>query len=75
MPRYFFDVSGSHPSDDPVGEELASDEAAWHEATLVAGEIFRDLDGKFRPGEQWCLKVTGEHHQPVYAIRINATKE
>ena len=43
--------------------------------TLVAGEIFRDLDGKFRPGEQCCLKVTGERHQPVYAIRINASKE
>jgi hypothetical protein len=26
------------------------DEAAWHEVTLVAGEIFKDIDGNLRPG-------------------------
>ena len=28
------------------------------DATLIAGELFKDLDGKFRPGQEWSLEVT-----------------
>jgi hypothetical protein len=38
--------------DSEDGEILENDEAAWHEATLVAGEIFKDVDGSFRPGQE-----------------------
>ena len=72
MPRYFFNMHGIRPSIDEVGEELPDDEAAWHEATVIAGEIFRDIDGKFRPEQEWSLEITDEQRQPLYIIRINS---
>ena len=72
MPRYFFNMHGVRPSIDDVGDELRDDEAAWKEATLVTGEIFRDVDGRFRPEQEWSLEVTDEKRQPLYIIRINS---
>jgi len=72
MPRYHFNTEGLRGGPDDIGEELRDDEAAWHEATLVAGEIFKDIDGKFRPDEEWSLEVTDEQRKPLYAIRINS---
>lgn len=74
MPRYFFHTHGVRPSPDDIGEELKDDEAAWHEATLVAGEIFKDIDGKFRADQEWSLEVTGEQGKPIYAIQINSKR-
>jgi hypothetical protein len=31
------------------GEQLGNDQAAWQEATLVAGELFKEVDGKLTP--------------------------
>jgi hypothetical protein len=53
MPRYSFDIDGTNPALDEIGEELPDDEAAWKQATITAGEIFKDVDGKFRPGQEW----------------------
>lgn len=72
MPRYYFNMHGVRPSEDDMGEEFRDDEAAWHEATLVAGEIFKDIDGKFRPGQEWSLEVTDEHRKPLYSIHISS---
>jgi hypothetical protein len=72
VPRYFFNTHVVRPFPDNVGEELPDDEAAWHEATLVAGEIFKDIDGKFRPEQEWSLEVTNEHGKPLYSIHINS---
>jgi hypothetical protein len=66
VPRYFFNIHGIRPSIDEEGEELPDDEVAWHEATVIAGEIFRDIDGKFRPEQEWSLEVTDERRQPLY---------
>jgi hypothetical protein len=74
MPRYFFHVKGFRPSPDDIGEELTDNEAAWQEATLVAGEIFKDLDGKFRPDSEWALEVTDERGKPLYLIQINSKR-
>jgi hypothetical protein len=74
MPRYFFHIHGVRPSRDEIGEELRDDEAAWHEATLVAGEIFKDIDGKFRPGQEWSLEITDDQGAPIYAIQINSRR-
>jgi hypothetical protein len=70
--RYFFNVHGEVSGPDQVGEELPNDEAAWHEATLIAGELFKEVDGKFRPGQEWSLEVTDERRNPVYFIRVSA---
>jgi len=74
MPRYFFNLRHLHAGIDDQGEELRDDEAAWQEATKVAGEIFKDVDGKFRPGQEWSLEVMDESHEPVYRIVIRGEK-
>ena len=74
MPRYFFHVHGVRKSVDNVGEELADDRVAWDEATIIAAELFRDIDGKFQPGQQWTLEVTDEQQQPLYFIDVSARK-
>jgi hypothetical protein len=72
MARYFFNVHGERSGPDWVGEELPDHEAAWKEATVMAGEIFKDIDGKFRPGQDWSLEVTDERRNPLYFIRVIA---
>jgi len=72
MPRYYFNIRGTHGSPDDYGEELRDKEAAWKEATKVAGEIFKEIDGKFRPGQEWALEVTDENRKPLYTINIDA---
>jgi hypothetical protein len=74
MQRYFFDVHGTNPALDEVGEDLPDDEAAWKQATVTAGEIFKDVDGKFRPGQEWSLDVSDEKRRPLYSIVIQARK-
>jgi hypothetical protein len=72
MPRYFFDVHHESSGPDMEGEELPNNEAAWLKATLIAGELFKDIDGRFRPGKDWSLEVTDERRNPLYFIRVSA---
>ncbi len=72
MPRYFFNVHDESSNLDTEGKELPNNEAAWREATIVAGELFRNIDGKFRPGQEWRLEVTDERRNPLYIIRLYA---
>jgi hypothetical protein len=72
MARYFFNINGVRLSLDEEGEELPDDEAAWQEATIIAGELFKHIDGKFRPGEDWALEVTDDQRKPLYTIQISA---
>jgi hypothetical protein len=72
MARYFFTIHNEGGAYDTEGEDLPNDEAAWREATLMAGELFKDIDGKFRPGQDWSLEVTDERRNPLYFIRVSA---
>jgi hypothetical protein len=72
MPRYFFNVHNVEPSTDDIGEVFKDKESAWNEATKIAGEIIKDIDGRFRPGQEWALEVTDENRKPLYVIRISA---
>jgi len=74
MPRYFFHVHGVRRSHDDEGEELPDDHAAWVEATIITGELFRDIDGKFQPGQEWGLEVTDAQRKSLYFINISAKK-
>jgi hypothetical protein len=74
MPRYFFHVRNIPPAQDAIGEELPNDEAAWHQVTTLAGEIFRDIDGKLRPGQEWGLEVTEQGGAPLFQINISTRK-
>ena len=57
---------------DEIGEELPDDVTAWKEATIIARELFKDIDGKFKPGQEWGLEVTDEQRRPLYFITISA---
>jgi hypothetical protein len=62
------------PHPDDVGEELPDDATAWHEATIITGELFKDIDGKFQPGQEWSLEVTDDQRRSLYFIVISARK-
>ncbi len=74
MPRYFFDVHNIPPVLDDIGQELSNDEAAWREAIAFAGQMFRDANGKVRPGQEWALDVADQNGKPLFLIRISTTK-
>jgi hypothetical protein len=65
--RYFFNIHGARLSPDEEGEELRDNQVAWKEATIIA-----NIDGEFRPGQEWALEVADEHRKPLYVIRISA---
>jgi hypothetical protein len=71
MARYFFNIRTGESVPDQVGEELPNDEAAWKEATMIAGEVFKDINGKFKPGQEWSIEVTDERRNPVYLIKVS----
>jgi len=73
LPRYFFNIlHGSQRSLDEHGEELPDKHAAWAEATKVAGQTIRDIDGKLRPDQDWRLEVRDEFGGPLWEIRVSA---
>jgi hypothetical protein len=44
-----FKVHNVTPHSDDLGEELP-DAAAWHEATIIAGELFKDIEATSSQG-------------------------
>ena len=48
MPRYFFTIEGGqHPVRDEVGTVLPGPEEARAQAVTAAGEMLKDLHGRF----------------------------
>jgi hypothetical protein len=74
MPRYYFEVDGLLPDCGASGEDLQDDEHAWHEATQFAGQLFKDIDGKLRPGQEWRLVVSDADRNQLYAIHVKSEK-
>ena len=74
MPRYFFNVYHERAELDEEGEELPDLQAAWREATVTAGQIIQDLDGRLRPGRDWRMEVTDESATPLYVIHVCAER-
>ena len=64
-------TTGAEP--DEEGEELPDMQAAWREATVTAGQIIQDLDGKLRP-RHWRLEVTDKFANPLYVIHVSANR-
>ena len=74
MPKYFFNVFHDRAEIDQDGEELPDKHAAWREATVTAGQIMQDMDGKLQPGKAWRMEVTDEFANPLYVIHVHAEK-
>jgi hypothetical protein len=51
------DHQGPFPPADDISEELPDDDAARKEATLIADDLFKDINAKFQPGQEWSLEV------------------
>ncbi|MBK3662157.1 tRNA 5-methylaminomethyl-2-thiouridine synthase [Bradyrhizobium diazoefficiens] len=75
MPQYVFSVRNLEPNDPPIAGEFTDDEAAWKEATHFAADLFRDVDGKLRPGEEWFLEVVDAEGRLIFKIRVSAKLE
>jgi len=72
MPTYYFNIHGAFGQPDQDGQELPDDASAWDEATIFAGEFFKDVSGKLRPGQDWSVEVADENRKPLYTIYISA---
>jgi hypothetical protein len=74
MPRYFFHVTHERHEPDHEGEELSDKHAAWKEATVTAGQMLQDIDGKLQPGREWRMEVADEFQNTLFVLHINAEK-
>ena len=52
----------------------AEEDAAWKEATVMAGQTLQGLDGKLQPDKEWRMEVTDEFANRLYVLHINAEK-
>lgn len=75
MPLYFFNVYHDRDYPDEEGTELPNVDAAWKEATKIAGESIKDVDGKLRPGHDWRLEVTDEFRNPLWELHVRAQRK
>ena len=72
MPLYFFNVHHDVSQHDEEGEDLPDKHAAWKEATVMAGQMLQNIDGRLKPGRDWRMEVTDEFRNPLFAIVISA---
>ncbi|MHC2467780.1 hypothetical protein ACVIHD_006792 [Bradyrhizobium embrapense] len=71
MSKYYFHISNGHPFDDPEGEELPNDEAAWEVAVMTVRDIESNLN--LDQSSQWSVSVTRED-TPVFRIDVSAKR-
>lgn len=74
MPRYFFNIRHDTVHLDFEGEELPDKHAAWREATVMAGQLLQDLNGKLKPGHDWRMEVTDESKVTLFILQISAQR-
>jgi hypothetical protein len=74
MPLYFFHIHHDTDRLDLKGEELPDMHAAWKEATVTAGKIIQNIDGKLRRGHDWRMQVTDEFANTIYELQVSARK-
>ncbi|MDQ8730515.1 DUF6894 family protein [Bradyrhizobium sp. LHD-71] len=73
MAKFFFNVyNGADSYVDEIGEELPDRFAAWHEATISAGQSLKDLDGKLLPGTEWRMEVLDDSGHTLYTLHVTA---
>jgi hypothetical protein len=72
MPRYFFHVRESVDIIDNDGTAFPGPDEARSEAVVAAGEMLKDIGGKFWKSPDWRLWVTDEAGQTICALRFSA---
>jgi hypothetical protein len=74
MPRYFFHVHDSVDIIDDEGSDFTDPDAARAEAVVAAGEMLRDVGGRFWKRPEWRLWVTDETGHTICALRFSAAE-
>jgi hypothetical protein len=74
MPRYFFHVIDGVETRDAEGTVLAGVTEARAEAIVTAGEMLRDLGGKFWNNGEWQVRVEDEAGNKVCALTFSADR-
>jgi hypothetical protein len=74
MPRYFFHIYTIAPDSITRAEELPDKQAAWYEATIMAGQTLQSLDGKPQPNKERRMEVTDEFANPLYVLHTDTEK-
>ena len=64
MARYYFDINDGTELLDVEGLEIPDLNRARAEAIRAAGEMIRDLPGKF-DGQEWVMQVKDQSKRPV----------
>jgi hypothetical protein len=72
--KIFFQRSPRTSTIDNEGEELPDRHEAWRAATVAAGGMVKEIDGKLVPGREWRLEVTDEFRNLLYVIHVSAEK-
>ena len=73
MPTYHFKVirpDNTFPDED--GMTFDNIEQAWEEATVAAGLLVKDLDGKLSPGKSCAIEIQDEFFNTVRTLRVIA---
>ncbi len=73
MPRYFFTLQDGRAQPDAEGVVLSGPDKARAEAVATAGEMLRDLAGRFWDSPEWHMQVTDEHGTTVCTLRMCGT--
>jgi hypothetical protein len=72
VPRYFFHVHDSVDIIDQEGTEFPGLQEARGEAVVTAGEMLRDVGGRFWNSGEWRIWVTDEAGQTVCALKFSS---
>jgi hypothetical protein len=75
LPRYHFHVEDGRSYPDPDGTELASAEAARHEAVRLAGRLLEDHAREFWDTGRWWVKVTDDAGRVLFRLELSAHDE
>lgn len=73
MPRYFFNIQDGQDIADDTGTVCADAIEARAEAVVAAGEMLRDLDGRFWQISDWRMQVTDEQGATVCTLSIKGS--
>lgn len=74
MARYFFHVQNGSDFPDDTGTECPGPDAARALAVKTAGEMLKDLGGRFWNTGEWRMHVADETGQTVCRLRFSAER-
>ncbi len=72
MSLFFFQITQGAETFPQTELDLPHADAAREQATITAGEMLRDMRGRFLPGMEWRLDVADHSRKTVFRLRIVA---